>query len=166
VKFWQNCIKILFISAAMLFAATGCSKQDNNIQKLAQPKQDIHGQQFKFSMLKGKWTIVNYWAAWCKPCLKEIPELNKLQQAHATQLQVIGVSFDPLTKQKIQHYVKLHQISYTMLATLPIKQLGIEHVKALPATFVFTPQGKLYKTIYGEVTKASLEKVVFSPKTS
>ncbi|MFT4997247.1 MAG: thiol-disulfide isomerase/thioredoxin, partial [Flavobacteriales bacterium] len=42
---------------------------------------------------KGKWTYINYWATWCKPCIEEIPELNEFA-AQNPYLVVLGVNFD------------------------------------------------------------------------
>lgn len=161
MMFWQNCTRIVICGVCLLLL-TSCGSEKNNIHKLQQPKMDAHGKNIDFSNYKGKWVIVNYWAAWCKPCLHEIPELNQLQKSQHQVLQIIGVSFDTISDKKIQLFAKTHHINYLMLSSLPTEQLGIGHVKALPATFIFNPQGKLFKTIYGEVTQASIEKVVFS----
>ena len=41
----------------------------------------------------GRWLVINYWAEWCTPCIKEIPELNQLAQQYP-ELAVVGVNFD------------------------------------------------------------------------
>ena len=52
--------------------------------------------QTSIAALKGQWVVINYWARWCKPCVKEIPELNKLNQQH-TDITVLGVNYDGAT---------------------------------------------------------------------
>ena len=68
----------------------------------------------EFHTLKSeKWTLVNYFAEWCKPCLEEIPELNAL--AENESVRVFGVSYDKLSETDI---ISIVAVSYTHL-TLP-----------------------------------------------
>ena len=53
--------------------------------------RDKNGMEFTLSGLHGRWVLVNFWAPWCPPCLREIPDLVALQQKHK-DLQVIGVA--------------------------------------------------------------------------
>ena len=57
------------------------------------------GEAIRFSELRGDWVVLNYWAEWCAPCRKEIPELNELQE-HSVEpgaaVRVFGINYDGL----------------------------------------------------------------------
>ncbi|HVC53506.1 MAG TPA: TlpA disulfide reductase family protein [Stellaceae bacterium] len=55
---------------------------------------DIAGKPVKLSDFKGTVTLVNLWATWCHPCLKEMPSLEKLQASHQGALKVLAISED------------------------------------------------------------------------
>lgn len=107
---------------------------------------------------KGKWVVVNYWAAWCEPCLTELPELNALYHAHKDKVMVLGVSFDRLLRQDVITFAKSLNIDFPMLMTFHIGKFKIDEVPSLPVTFLISPDGKLAKTLYGPQTQDSLLK--------
>ena len=71
-------------SLVLLALICGCSQPDI---------RDTNGQGYRFDDLLGKTLVINYWAVWCAPCVKEIPELVKLAENHDDVL-VFGVNFD------------------------------------------------------------------------
>ena len=110
---------------------------------------------------KGKWVVVNYWATWCKPCITEMPELNKLyQDSKAKNITVIGVSFDPMSREDINQFAKKYHIDYPLVTEFPIEKYGVDNIPTVPATFIFSPQGKLVKTLYGAQKKKQLEEAI------
>lgn len=151
-------MKLINLFAGLTLLAMGltaCTKQ-----MIVQGEvQDIDGKVIQLADYRGKWLVINYWAAWCGPCAKEIPELNAFYQAHKDHNAVVlGVNYDGLTAGKLHELVKKLNIHYPILATDPKSALGIQHVPGLPATFIVSPEGKLVKTLYGEQSQASLEK--------
>ncbi|MBX9869674.1 MAG: TlpA family protein disulfide reductase [Burkholderiaceae bacterium] len=152
----------LLLSIILILSLAACHKE-NNLHSI-QSTTDVSGHAIDFSSFKGQWVVINYWAGWCKPCLREIPELNRLAKDHS-DIVVLGVSFDPLSPQKIQHFIGLHQISYPVIDNLSLKIVGVDYVKALPATFVFDPKGNLVQSIYGEITEQKIEQLIAAPGT-
>ena len=55
---------------------------------------DQHARKVTAGELEGQWLLINYWAEWCGPCRKEIPELNRLAQHPQAAVQVLGVNYD------------------------------------------------------------------------
>lgn len=103
---------------------------------------------------QGRWQLVNYWAVWCKPCLREIPELNQLAREQPALL-VTGVNFDqpPLTELKA-HRDKLG-IEFPLLLSDPAG-LGLSRPQVLPTTYLIAPDGRLAATLVGEQSRESL----------
>ena len=107
----------------------------------------------------GQWLFINYWAEWCKPCVKEIPVLNAFNEAHSN-VQVLGINFDGLAGQDLNAAIEKFDIRYPSLSNDPAAQFGEQRPAALPSTLVINPGGKLHTVLLGEQDKASLEAVI------
>ena len=103
----------------------------------------------------GTWRVINYWAQWCKPCIKEIPELNELAREHPG-ITVLGVNYDGATGEQLAQQVAELGIAFTNLDTDPAAELGMERPRVLPTTVILTPTGELSATLVGPQTVASL----------
>lgn len=121
---------------------------------------DLQGNQVKVEDWLGKWVLVNYWAEWCGPCIKEIPEFDAFYRANKDKVVVIGVNYDAVdTKKQIAFLKKLQpKPSYIFLRDNPNLDLNHDDIQQLPVTFVISPQGELDDTLLGPQTQASLAK--------
>ncbi len=113
-------------------------------------------QSFDISHYQGKWVILNYWAEWCLPCLKEIPELNQLQQDHGDELAVIAVNFDRIQGKELTELAKRMGIRFEILHQDPADALRLSRPASLPTTYVFNREGKLSSKLVGPQTSAGL----------
>ena len=101
-----------------------------------------------------QWTFVNYWAVWCKPCIKEIPELNQL---HALPgYRVVGVNFDGAVGAELEEQVAQLNIQFPLLEHDPSEELGTTRPQVLPTTLLLSPEGALVTSLIGPQTKESL----------
>lgn len=105
--------------------------------------------------LRGQWVVINYWAKWCKPCIKEIPELNELDQ-HYPQVTVLGVNYDGATGEELATQLDSLGVEFAMLAEDPAAGLGLPRPVVLPTTIILDPAGKVSQTLVGPQTMASL----------
>lgn len=157
-------MKTLFLTLFVAFFLVACSTEtDMSLainDPVGQPMLDSKGQKHTFSEYKGKWVIVNYWASWCKPCRKEIPELNKFSQKHRGKAVVIGVDVDKLNSHtELEALARRMDIHYTVTLTDPAPQLGVGKIDVLPTTLVIDPSGRVVKKLIGEQTQRNLERV-------
>ncbi len=120
----------------------------------------LNGATIDLTKLGGKWVIINYWASWCRPCYKEIPELNKVAANYQNKLLVLGISYDQVAIDKLPTVIKKMQIKFPTLKVDPAMELGIENVPGLPVTYLINPQGKLVKELLGVQTEATLLKAI------
>jgi thiol-disulfide isomerase/thioredoxin len=104
---------------------------------------------------KGKWTYINYWATWCKPCIEEIPELNEFA-AQNPYLVVLGVNFDGIQGDELKAAEAKLGIEFTNLAQDPHQQFGYERPNVLPVTIVINPEGNVIHQLVGPQTFGSL----------
>jgi thiol-disulfide isomerase/thioredoxin len=125
----------------------GCSQPDF---------YDIDGNGISLAKLQEKALVVNYWATWCGPCIKEIPELNELAATHAAELTVVGVNFDQPAGEEQKKQAEKMKIEFPVIAGEPAGQLGVAVPEVLPTTYIFAPGGGLLATLVGPQTEASI----------
>jgi thiol-disulfide isomerase/thioredoxin len=104
----------------------------------------------------GKYTIINFFASWCDPCLDEIPELKKFSEK-STNTTVIGVALDD--EKNVKKLVEDMKINYQVVLDNGkfSKNLGIN---SIPTTLIVGPDLKIKKILFGEVSSERLEKAL------
>ncbi|HKK22908.1 MAG TPA: TlpA disulfide reductase family protein [Pseudohaliea sp.] len=102
----------------------------------------------------GNWVLVNYWAEWCKPCIREVPELNKLDAE--PDITVLGVNYDAATGDALAAQIDALAITFAQLPSDPAAGLGIDRPQVLPTTVVIDPAGRRVATLVGPQTADSL----------
>jgi thiol:disulfide interchange protein len=104
----------------------------------------------------GKVLVVNFWATWCVPCIREIPSFNKL---HKDGVQVLGIAMDEEGLTRVQPFLKKHPMDYPVgLGSEPLNQQYT--LDQLPVTLVFDRAGKQIKRFEGFTPEAELEAAV------
>jgi len=119
--------------------------------------QDLDGFAFSMADLRGKVTLVNYWATWCGPCRHEIPQLVKLQDRYRDQLQVIGISTDEGDPANVVAFAQEFQMNYPVVMATPEINRQFPGVFALPTSFVVDTEGRIVQTHVGLINPAVLE---------
>lgn len=128
---------------------------------LAQPSlTTIAGKQISWNTLQGKWVIINYWASWCHPCVEEIKELNAFYYRNHSQVSLYGFNYEGVSVQEQKQLIKDFHIDYPSLSEDPTEELHLGDIIGVPVTFIWDPQGKPVKTLYGPQTVESLEKII------
>lgn len=112
------------------------------------------GNTLQLEELRGQWIVINYWAIWCKPCIQEIPELNKL--AELPQVTVLGVNYDGISGEELDQQLQQLGVAFPSLSTDPAAQLGVPRPVVLPTSLVLDPEGKLRQTLVGPQTLETL----------
>lgn len=125
--------------------------------------ETLDGSSGRFSDLHGRWLFVNYWAEWCKPCLKELPALKAFNDQYGQQAVVLTVNFDGAADATLREQVRRLNIEVPVLLSDPATRLGIQRPLGLPTTYVFDPQGKFATRLEGEQTLESLAAAIAAP---
>ncbi|WP_299591823.1 TlpA disulfide reductase family protein [uncultured Microbulbifer sp.] len=108
----------------------------------------------------GKILVVNYWAEWCAPCREEIPELNTFYKAHKADVLVLGINFDQLPAEQVQHQADNFGIEFPLLATAPEGRWGQPMPQVLPSTLIIDRRGQWRRTLVGPQSAESLAAAV------
>ena len=126
---------------------------------------DIYGKQHSINEWQGKIKVINFWATWCSPCLKEIPEFISLQNQYALQgVQFIGIAID--NKDAINKYLSTIQINYPILIAeneglILARQMG-NSINSVPFTIIINQQGVILERYFGEINTEKLEEKIRS----
>ena len=103
---------------------------------------DLKGKSWTLSELRGKVVVVNFWATWCPPCRKEMPDLEALYNRFKDQgLVVLAISDEDAAK--VRPFVAERQVTYPVLLDPGRKVNDLFQVEGIPKTFVYDRDGKL-----------------------
>ena len=134
------------------------SCQRNDIEVFNGPNTNIND-------LNGNWILINYWADWCAPCIKEIPEINDFA-ADNKNIKVYTFNFDELEIDDLKPIAKRFNIKVPSLVTHPRDIWGIETPPAVPATYFINPNGEIAVSLFRPQTKDSLNTIYIELKNT
>ena len=120
-----------------------------------------HGQDISLTDYEGKFVLLNFWATWCPPCVREMPALNDLHnQLHkSNNFEVVGVHVGPALA-TVKQFLKDKPVDFDIVIDKNMS-LSSWPVSGLPTTFLISPSGKLIYKATGEREWASEEMVSF-----
>lgn len=125
--------------------------------------KDPFGGEQRLSALKGRIVILNFWATYCIPCRKEMPDLAAIQNQYAALgLQVIGASVDDEDARKdVMQFVKETKVNFPIwLGATVTDMMKFGLGAALPGTVIIGRDGRVVKVISGVVNQADLKKQI------
>lgn len=145
---------VLLGAAAMAWAVPAGRPLQLDIRTLG-------GGRFDLAAQRGKWVILNQWATWCPPCLREMPALSAYVKAHAAHVAALGLAYDGLTVGEFAAFMRRHPVGY------PVALVDLEHPPAalpeperLPSTYLVAPDGRVVKHFEGPVDAARLDAAI------
>jgi len=112
---------------------------------------DPDGETVTLESFRGKPVLVNFWATWCAPCVKEMPTLDRLAAKSGDKLQVIAVSQDSGGREKVDEFfskAKLTALEPYMDSKLAL--MGEMRVDVLPTTILLDSKGREVWRVVGE----------------
>ncbi len=126
---------------------------------------DANGVEHKLSDYLGKWLVINFWATWCAPCLKETPELSQFHNHHKdNDAIVLAIDFEEIDLASLRAFIKEQSMSYPVLRAGSMRLTPFEPLLGLPSTFLVSPQGMYVDKHVGPITLAQLEEFVAKNK--
>ena len=121
---------------------------------------DLDGVEHRVSDLRGKWLVINFWATWCAPCLREMPELQRFYQNHGAVAEVWGVTFEDTDISNIREYIAKLGVTYPILGYGQDPETGYGTVKVLPTTFIIDQDGKFFHRFEGPITENDIFEII------
>ena len=173
MKVNKNLFFILFM--VLSFSAFSCSKEkaketspsNNEIQQQVNTSQSnkmkapdftltsTNGKKINLSDYKGKIVILDFWATWCGPCRRGVPDLVDIQKEFKNKVVVIGISLDDQrTMNDIPPFMKQYGINYPIVYGTNKVVMDYGNIQAIPTSFVIDKNGYIVDQNIGLVPKS------------
>lgn len=125
--------------------------------------KDNSGNVVEFDAFRGKVTLINFWATWCGPCKKELPDLIALdRELSARGVKIIGISVDRGSNivDDVRTFVREHDIPYQIIVANDDLEEAFNNIRMIPTSFLVDADGKIVQTLVGQRTKESLSQTI------
>ena len=124
---------------------------------------DTKGVIFTEKNTRGKYLVINFWATWCTPCLKEIPAFVKFYEENSDHVEILGLDFEPVDLEIINDYVGRFSINYPIVLyneDNDSEYSNFGEIVGMPTTQIYSPEGELLHTFMGEITIDDLSEFI------
>jgi len=153
-----NKMKIIIISLTIFFIISSCSDQNTAPMNKVEMEnissfnlKTLNNNYMDLDELRGSYVLVNFWATWCKPCVREIPSLNNLYNKFKTndKFKMVAINIGQ-NKDVVNKFVKnISSIDFIILLdeNISLTEWGVQ---AIPTTFLLNDKGKIIYKVEGE----------------
>lgn len=120
---------------------------------------DLDGRTVRLADYRGRWVVINFWASWCSPCVRELPELVAFQRDNP-EVQVIGINFEEGTPEQARTFLDPFAVNFPNLKIGDQPLVPFEPLEGLPTTAIVDPAGQIVERHMGPVTAVNLRGIV------
>jgi len=135
-------VKVSLDTPQLAAATAKLDKDDESRQQADFALTDLHGKSWSLKALRGKVVLVNFWATWCQPCRREMPDLDALYKRFKDQgFVILGISDEESAK--VKELLSEQKVSYPVLLDPGRKVNELFRIEGIPKNFVYDRNGKL-----------------------
>ena len=144
----------------VIFSDSPALKVGRLVPDFAYPGLD--GKMVQLSDFRGKVVLVNIWATWCRPCIDEMPSMEKLYQEFKDgDFEILAVSIDALGADVVTPFMQKYNLTFPALIDKEGKIRISYGVTGIPESFIIDQNGGLVKKIIGAADWSSVEVLNF-----
>ena len=124
---------------------------------------DIEGNVHTNESTKGKYLVINFWATWCPPCLKEIPAFVEFYEQNSDRVEILGLDYEQADKKTILEFTDTFMVNYPIILfddKNGSQFTNFGDVFGMPTTYIYDPEGRLVDFRMGEIDIETLEKSI------
>lgn len=124
--------------------------------------KDLDDNVVKLSDYRGKWVVVNFWATWCPPCRKEIPDFVKFKTMYSDKVEVLGIDNEDADIEIIKAFAEDYLVNYPILLADVYNptEFDRQNTMGLPTTVIFNPKGEEVSKRIGPMHFEDLVKII------
>ena len=182
----KNILSSIF-AVLFIFILVGCESKPQKAQEIkddsTKVKQEVlkadsytlkttNGKEITFEVangvmlskqLNGKMVLINFWATWCKPCVKEMPTFVELQEKYKDDFTIVAVLFEEdKDVEELAAFMKKHKVNFpvTIGEENFVLARAFGDIKMIPESFLYSKEGFFIEKFIGEISKAKLENYI------
>ena len=122
--------------------------------------RDLEGSVVHSTNFNGRALLIDFWATWCPPCRKGIPDLIDLHESYESKgLTVVGISLDE-GPEVVRKFRRETGIPYPIVMGDEATQAAFGGIEGIPTTFIVDREGQIIQRIVGLASKSELEELV------
>ncbi len=139
----------LAIAFVMVLAVGGaaCAQAKTEAEAVPAPEfslKDLQGNALSLASYKGKVLILNFWATWCPPCRREIPDfIEAYKNFKEKGLEILGISVDDLSAEALRDWAQNAGMNYPVAMATPKILADYQPGEFIPATIVIDRRGRI-----------------------
>lgn|SRR5699024_848526 len=157
---------LLVLVLAVVFVLVSNSKKDNDTHaegdeapnfKLQQTNDSVETKEIELSDYKGKGVMINFWATYCKPCVKEMPHMQELYEKYQDKgIEILAINLDgnELVRDR---FVDKYDLTYPIAWDKNKEVRELYNILPIPSSIFIDADGKIVKRVDGQLTLEQLE---------
>lgn len=154
---------LAFTLGGVLSSATSFWTKDKVILAPTFSLTDTLGNIHTDKSTKGKYLVINFWASWCPPCLKEIPDFVDFHDKHSDEVMILGLNYEDASGDAIEHFIQSFMVEYPIVLfsgknTTQFENFG--SIVGMPTTRIYNPKGQLIGSFEGAIDLKTLTQTI------
>lgn len=138
------------VVAVAIVTACGPPPSQQNATAPAFDLPNLAGGKTSLASYQGKVVVVDFWATWCTPCIKEIPDYTGFYSKNKSRgVEMVGVVFDSGEPAEIQEFLQKNKVAYPQLLGTDDELKNYSANQGFPTTFVIGRKGQIVKKVLG-----------------
>ena len=144
---FARAVTTLAMILAIVAAASACARNEEKTEPVPAPDfsvKDLQGTTLNLAAYKGKVLVINFWATWCPPCRREIPDfIAAYKELKGEGLEILGLSVDETTGPALLEWTRKMGVNYPIALATPEITTAYEPVEFIPTTIIIDRKGMI-----------------------